>query len=218
MSEYFRVTKSRKRQLPAQQPLHILLFHWSDQPEKAPGCFSPAGQGWAEWDTQSHTAHHNLKEKKTFYCQKPLICRVIKQDLNGVPGVWISALCMAGISLMRRSCISGGMVMERPWGYKRSDSNPSGSSHTWCCRPGKRSTRDSMEGQYLEKMRIFWGFRRHWVQYLVSEVSLCVCVCVPGALSVLLYVTIEMKTLSHHSLHTRRCVRQVTWKLLFGLF
>lgn len=149
-----------------------------------------------------------------FYCQNPLICRVLKQDLKGVPGVWISALCMAGISLMRRSCISGGMVMERPWGYKRLDSNPSGSSHTWCCRPGKRSTRDSMEGQYLEKMRILLSFRRHWVQYLVSGV----CVRVPGALSVLLYVTIEMKTLSHHSLHTRRRVRQVTWKLLFRLF
>lgn len=39
--------------------------------------------------------------------------------------------------------------MDNPWGYKRSDVTPSGSSHTWCSRPGKRSTRDSMEGQYL---------------------------------------------------------------------
>lgn len=100
------------------------------------------------------------KNWKMFHCLNPIICRVIKQDIKGVPGVWISALCMAGISLMRRSCISGGMVMERPWGYKRSDSNPSGSSHTWCCRPGKRSTRDSMEGQYLEKMRIFFEFQK----------------------------------------------------------
>lgn len=35
-------------------------------------------------------------------------------DSVSLPGVRISALCMAGISLMRRSCTSGGMVMDRP--------------------------------------------------------------------------------------------------------
>lgn len=114
---------------------------------------------------------------------------------------------------MRRSCSSGGMVMDRPWGYKRSAVRPSGSSQTWCCRPGKRSTRDSMEGQYLEKMRT--------VQFqgtLGTILLVLVCVCVPGTFGVLLYVAIEMKTLLHHSLHTRCCVCQMTRQLLFRLW
>lgn len=156
-----------------QQPLHIPLFHWSDLQEKDPGCFLPAGQDSAEWGTQSHIAHHTLEEPKqeTFRIKKNFQIhqiRVTKVDWNTVPGVWISALCKAGISLIRLSCISGGMVMDRPWGYKSSDVSPSGSSHTWCCRPGKRSTLDSMEGQYLQKTR----------GCMVCNVKLlCVCVC-----------------------------------------
>ncbi|PWA16700.1 hypothetical protein CCH79_00017494, partial [Gambusia affinis] len=59
--------------------------------------------------------------------------QVINEDADVfyIPGVWISTLCKGGISLMRRSCTSGGMVMDRPCGYKRSEVNPSGSSHTW---------------------------------------------------------------------------------------
>ena len=68
-----------------------------------------------------------------------------------LPGVCISARCRGGISLRRRSCRSGGIVMDRPWGFRRSEVKPSGSSHTWCCRPGNRSTRDSMDGQYLRQ-------------------------------------------------------------------
>lgn len=40
---------------------------------------------------------------------------------------------------------------------------------------------------------------------------------VPGTLGVLLYVTIEMKTLPHHSLYTRGSVGQVARQLLFRL-
>lgn len=44
-----------------------------------------------------------------------------------------------------------------------------------------------------------------------------VCVCVPGTLCVLLYVTVEMKTLLHHSLYTRGRIGQVARQLLFRL-
>lgn len=141
--------------------------------------------------------------------------QTIKRDSGCVPGVWISAPCMAGISLMRRSCISGGMVMDRPWGYKRSDANPSGSSHTWCFRPGKRSTRDSMEGQYLEEAGPI-TFQLRSTLCPMSNMNI-VWVWVPGTLGVLLYVTIEMKTLLHHSLYTRGSIGQVARQLLFRL-
>lgn len=67
-----------------------------------------------------------------------------------VPGVSIWAFCRPGISLMRQSCVSGGIVMDKPWGYMRSEVQPSGSSHTWCRLPGNRNTFDSMDGQYLQ--------------------------------------------------------------------
>lgn len=112
-----------------------------------------AGLNWVGHTKSYCTPYPGRAKTRNFQQYLMTQVRVTKGDWDAVPGVWISALCRGGISLIRLSCISGGMVIDRPWGYKRSDVSPSGSSHTWCCRPGKRSTFDSMEGQYLQKTR-----------------------------------------------------------------
>lgn len=73
-----------------------------------------------------------------------------------------------------------------------------------------------MDGQYLEETRTV-TFQFQSTLCTMSNINI-VCVCVPGTLGVLLYVTIEMKTLPHHSLYTRRSMGQVARQLLFRLF
>lgn len=46
---------------------------------------------------------------------------------------------------------SGSRELDKPLGYRTCESRPSGSSHTWCVRPGKRLNLVSREGQYLQR-------------------------------------------------------------------
>lgn len=113
------------------------------------------------------------------------------------------------------------------------DSKPSGSSHTWCSRFGKRRTFDSKEGQYLQQsiaMSITWHGEKVTFQkqsrrdpqfqtvcQLVPLRALHDATYSPWAPRSLLYMVVQVEVIKDNLLGFGGSASQVTWQLIFWL-
>lgn len=71
-----------------------------------------------------------------------------KKKLSNVPDLTISTFSNPGMHLNKSNCLSAGKVQDKPLGYVKSLSSPSGSNQTWWVRPPNLKTFDSILGQY----------------------------------------------------------------------
>lgn len=114
------------------------------------------------------------------------------------------------------------------------DSKPSGSSHTWCSRFGKRRTFDSREGQYLQQwiaMSTTWHGEKKSLSrskagrdlryqtdcQLVPLRPLHDATHLPWAPCCLPYMVVQVEVIMDNLLGFQGSVSQVTWQLIFWL-